>query len=287
MTPKALKSHVTDYVKHPGYGSTTGVNAYNLTLTNAPPALVEGMGVVIKIGSNATGNCTLNVNGLGAKSILKSDNTVVKDLKAGAVYTLRYNGTSFILQGEGRGVSNVADKIIKADKFQSSFEDGVSYRILNKSIFKYEHKTGTLLYTYDFSNIISAQFNTWYQVVSYSSEGVVISTDRAGNNLTGLFRENGTLFKMFGHNPPPTAHNTGHWIASDKVYSKTLTSAQILRYNDNFTFLEYIIQNTLNVGGISRIAFKKNDEQDELMIIFTNESEYQITPVIGSTTVKR
>jgi hypothetical protein len=55
---------------------------------------------------NVTANTTavtLNVNGLGAKPVVKSGGTALAagNLKAGGVYTVRYDGTSFILQGEG------------------------------------------------------------------------------------------------------------------------------------------------------------------------------------------
>lgn len=96
-----VNSHINDYVKHPAYATTTGTNAYTVSLNPAPTSLIPGMGIVIKVGNTATGPCTLNVNGLGAKSILKSDGSTVNELKANAIYTLRYNGTAFILQGEG------------------------------------------------------------------------------------------------------------------------------------------------------------------------------------------
>lgn len=50
-----------------------------------------------------TGAVTLNVNGLGAKSVVKNGGTALAsgNLKAGGVYTVAYDGTSFILQDEG------------------------------------------------------------------------------------------------------------------------------------------------------------------------------------------
>lgn len=98
---KQLDSHANDYVAHPGYANTTGTNAYSVTLNPKPTTLVAGLGVVIKVGNNATANCTLNVNGLGAKPIVDSGGKQVKNLKADSIYSLRYGGTSFILQGEG------------------------------------------------------------------------------------------------------------------------------------------------------------------------------------------
>jgi hypothetical protein len=97
-----------------GYGTTTGTGtAYTLTLNPAPTALVSGMRVTIKVHTANTGAATLNVNGLGAKSIKKANGNDVAagNLKASGVYTLVYDGTNFILQGEGGeyGTATAAD----------------------------------------------------------------------------------------------------------------------------------------------------------------------------------
>jgi hypothetical protein len=100
----AIANIQLDYAKHPGYGTTTGsANAYILSLNPAPSSLVDGFGVCIKINVQNTGASTLNVNGLGAKSILDSKGNAMTTgkLKANTPYTMRYNGINFILQGEG------------------------------------------------------------------------------------------------------------------------------------------------------------------------------------------
>lgn len=99
-------SHLADYVQHPGYAVATGsANTYVVTLNPAPTAYIDGMGIVVKINVASTGTSTLNVNGLGAKTILDSLGNAITagGLKAGTPYTLRYNGTSFIVQGKGGG----------------------------------------------------------------------------------------------------------------------------------------------------------------------------------------
>ena len=99
-----LTNHIADYVRQPGYAVATGsANAYAVTLNPAPTAYTEGMAVAVKINVDNTGASTINVNGLGAKAIKKPNGNDVSagNLKAGSIYTLRYNGTNFILQGEG------------------------------------------------------------------------------------------------------------------------------------------------------------------------------------------
>jgi hypothetical protein len=108
-----IADHGKDYVAHPGYGALTGAaNTYAITLSPAATAYVDGMAVAVKVNVTNTGASTINVNGLGAKSIKRTngDNVAANMLVAGSIYTLRYNATSgnFILQGEGgSGVNKV------------------------------------------------------------------------------------------------------------------------------------------------------------------------------------
>ncbi|MFD3261849.1 hypothetical protein ACE3MQ_24935 [Paenibacillus lentus] len=108
----------TDYVDNRvltgGYGVTTNSgNAYSVKPTPAPTALVEGLRVTVRINAANTGAATLNVNGLGAKNILKGNGNAVAagNLKANSVYTLVYSGSAFILQGEGGGGTALASEI--------------------------------------------------------------------------------------------------------------------------------------------------------------------------------
>lgn len=101
-----LDTHIVDYVKHPGVGINGldgSANKLTLTLAVASTAYKDNMGVLITPQTNTTSAATLNVNGLGDKSILKANGGAVTNLKTGVIYTLRYssNKGAFILQGEG------------------------------------------------------------------------------------------------------------------------------------------------------------------------------------------
>lgn len=99
-----VTTHKADDVSHVKYGADTGTaNAKVVTLSPAPTAYVEGMAIAFKNAVLNTGAVTININGLGTKSVLKSNGNALTsgNLKVNSVYTLRYNGTSFILQGEG------------------------------------------------------------------------------------------------------------------------------------------------------------------------------------------
>lgn len=96
--------HQSDYVKHQGFGITTGSdNNYLVTLSPSPNAYVDGMGIAMAVHIDSNDISTLNINGLGSKRLNRSDGSAVTDLKQNGVYTFRYNAATdaFILQGEG------------------------------------------------------------------------------------------------------------------------------------------------------------------------------------------
>ncbi|MFF2794991.1 phage tail protein [Lysinibacillus xylanilyticus] len=119
-----LTKHEVDYVKHPGSGVITRTgNNYEVTLDPAPTAYVDLMGVIIKADADVTGQAiTLNVNGLGAKSVLTPNGTN-PTFKKGSVYALRWNGTAFILQGEGE--VNIGKQIITPSNVNQTITKGI------------------------------------------------------------------------------------------------------------------------------------------------------------------
>lgn len=75
-------------------------DTYVITLSPAPVSYATGMVVYFKANTINTGAATLNVNGLGAKSIVKYLNTTLVngDIIAGMFCTVIYDGTNFVLQ---------------------------------------------------------------------------------------------------------------------------------------------------------------------------------------------
>lgn len=108
-----LDAHLADYIRQPGYALATGAaNTYAVSLSPVPGAYIEGMAVSVNINVENTGASTININGLGAKTIKKANGNDVSagNLKAGSIYTLRYNGANFILQGsDAAGNATPAD----------------------------------------------------------------------------------------------------------------------------------------------------------------------------------
>ncbi|MFD2869898.1 hypothetical protein ACFSY7_15500 [Kurthia populi] len=106
-----LVLHQADLVTHGVYGVASGTNALTMTISNVS-AYVEGMLVAFKNTTESNGATTLNINNLGAKAIVKANGTAVNNLKANAIYQVRYNGVNFILQGEGGSGNAIASDLL-------------------------------------------------------------------------------------------------------------------------------------------------------------------------------
>jgi hypothetical protein len=72
---------------------------YVITLDVAPTAYVTGMQIIFKANTINTGAATLNVNSLGAVTIVKRLNTALSngDILAGMMCMVVYDGTNFVL----------------------------------------------------------------------------------------------------------------------------------------------------------------------------------------------
>jgi hypothetical protein len=105
-TPSAVASHAATTGHTPYVAATGTANTYAVSIAGIS-AYTDGMALAVKINVTNTGTSTINVNSLGAKTIknVKGTDVVGGMLTVNCIYTLRYNGTNFILQGDGSGLS--------------------------------------------------------------------------------------------------------------------------------------------------------------------------------------
>ncbi|MBW2606148.1 MAG: hypothetical protein JRD05_00785 [Deltaproteobacteria bacterium] len=77
-------------------------DTYVITLSPTPTAYYDGMVIVFMANTANTGACTVNVNGLGAKSIKKLHDTdpATGDIESGQIVTAIYDGTNFQMQSQ-------------------------------------------------------------------------------------------------------------------------------------------------------------------------------------------
>lgn len=100
---EGMTAHLENHLMHVPYVVGNGTANNYTAAINGITGYVEGMAMALKIPVANTGAATVNVNNLGAKKIKKSNGNDMKsgDLKANSIYTLRFDGSVFILQGEG------------------------------------------------------------------------------------------------------------------------------------------------------------------------------------------
>jgi hypothetical protein len=109
-----VDTHISDNTSHVPFFVTTGIaNVYSVGIPKGF-TLKRGIGISVEIHLNNTGPSTINVGNTGAKPIKKPNGNDVTagQLKVGIIYTLRYNGTNFILQGEGGNGNAVPNDLL-------------------------------------------------------------------------------------------------------------------------------------------------------------------------------
>lgn len=184
-------NELADYVRTPGYATATGTNTYAVTLNPAPTSYKEGMGLVVKIANASTASVSINVNGLGAKPVLKANGTAVSDFKV-AVYTLRYSGGNFILQGEGGNekeiVSNTVN-LITAQRFITYIDDDYIYAVDGAYAYKILKSTGTIVKT-----IAKKSRDITFYAPGYVTEAYI---GASSSEISYVYNESGTLLKSW------------------------------------------------------------------------------------------
>lgn len=114
----AVVGQIPTTIAAPYAGTTTNSgNDYSVS-TSLITMLLEGVSLKFKCNSDSTGATTLNCSGTGAKSILKTNGTAMATLKQNSIYTVVYNGTNFILQGEGGETSKYCN-LFKNGSFEA------------------------------------------------------------------------------------------------------------------------------------------------------------------------
>ena len=121
------------------YATASGTNIYTVTISGIT-AYTEGLSVKIKFTNANTGASTLNINGLGAKNIVKSNGNPLSsgNIKAGQICHLVYTGSVFQLLGEG-GEYGTAQPQHVLEGYTIGTEEGIK----NGTMTNYGSKTFT------------------------------------------------------------------------------------------------------------------------------------------------
>lgn len=104
-----VTTHKDDFELHTPYVVSTGTSTlYEVNLGSSVIALKEGMSFAVKIHETNTDFAELNVNGLGKKYLINDQKSLLPSgvLQKNSIYTVRFSGEYFIIQGGGVKLNN-------------------------------------------------------------------------------------------------------------------------------------------------------------------------------------
>jgi len=180
------------------YAVDTGAaNAYVVTLSPAPASYTDGMYVAFKATNPNSAASTIDVNGLGAKSIVDNDNAalVANAILDNASYLLQYNSTfgKFVLINPSPATlvtKTLLQRPTPVLAFDSSSTADLYTAVLDPD------PGGTLPYWVML--LFAHADNTGGCNLQINSNGPTQIVDNAGNNLTaGMIKTNGSYLFLF------------------------------------------------------------------------------------------
>lgn len=166
----------------PYIGTTSGSgNAYAITSDDIK-SLAIGLAFSIKFNADSTGACTLNLNSNGAKPVKKANGSNVTNLKASGIYTLRYDGVNFILQGEGASGTATASDLLSGKTASTDAGDitGTMPNIGPETAEIIDLPVEGAEYT------IAKGFHSGFRKIRAKISGLVASVIKAGTTVGGV-----------------------------------------------------------------------------------------------------
>lgn len=207
-TPVAVSELDSQFVEY--YAETGAADAYVITPQPAITAYATGQKFSFKATNANTTTSTLNINGLGAKTIKKlggGTNLAANDILAGMIVTVRYDGTNFqMLNPVGNApqlVSNISTDATLGGASPSSTlypSQGAVATSLIKSIVSTSLETSAR-----FSDISNGGTNT-FGAAGLSMDTTSTTTRNAGITWSILNGSGNTNGDIFANNPQFSAN---------------------------------------------------------------------------------
>ncbi|MER2126280.1 hypothetical protein [Solibacillus sp.] len=267
---KYTDQHSNDDIAHNRYGTATGTNALVVTLTPAPSKLVAGITLRFKNTTANTGAVTLNVNGLGAKPIVKNGGVALSagNLKASGIYTVCYDGANFILQGEGGDINASLASYRETKKYNADSSNAFS-SVGVDSGGNYYFCVGTAVYKYsaDMVRISVVVFNVVNAKIIVHNDHIYLwapnTIIKLNPNLTIIWEksissgsvqdacvgDSGTIY--FGYNAADFTRLTGYTatggLKPTHGYSYSMQNISGIAVNEESNYLFAVINNAVAI----------------------------------------
>jgi hypothetical protein len=170
------------------WGGTAGGTADALTITLTPAITAYAAGQIfqfIAASTNATATPTINVNGVGVKTIKRQSGAAIQagDISAGAVVQVAYNGTDFLLTGVTAGQASSLGVVLYSGRTSNTILGGADRGYL------IDITSGTFTQTF---GAVSALGVGWWLYLRNSGTGDITLDPDGAETIDGL-----TTFIMY------------------------------------------------------------------------------------------
>jgi hypothetical protein len=242
--------------------TASGTNTYTASLSPAPASL-SGVWCLITFTNANTGAATLDLNSLGAKSIVKGDGTALSsgDIPAGSVQLLNYNGTNWqVIGGSASGgsgsylaiASNLSDLASKAtarvnlgiDKRTSHGDSDYAILATDKEVVTSATLTAPRVWTLPAANSV----NAGYEIIIADEFGGVSATNTITITAAGSDTINGATTEVI-----KTSY-AARRLFSDGV-SKWTFDAGILRLSSSGSIVNLIDEDQIYIQGATNKTY--------------------------------
>lgn len=193
VTPDNLTTVLTyDY-----QADSVGTDSYAITCTPAPTAYSSGMEFTFKAGTANTGVCTLNVNGLGAKTIkLQGRDLYTGEILINQIVKVSYDGTNMnmLSQPATYALSSSTYEAIASSSTRTSNTTSRSYPSSQSTYTKmkevvYNDTPGTITVTYSLSFSGGGSYTNYSRIYI---NGVAVGTEHTDSG-SATYTENFTV----------------------------------------------------------------------------------------------
>lgn len=267
--------HKIDKLDAIRYGADAGSSdAYEITLDPAPEAYYAGMRVGFKANTANTAGATLNVNGLGAKTIKKlHDQTLADgDIEVGQVVCVIYDGTDFQMQSQ---IANDPATVIKATAQEVvTGTDNAKYA------------TPLALVPLSFQSLfaqslINGNFDVWQRGTSvaftttngYAADGWLIDSATAGDDKTVSRQTAGIDGSQYSMRVQRNSGETGHTVLRASQALETQDSIKFRGKKVTFSFYLKVGANFSAASGILTAKIVTGKGTDQQLPSFTTSAD--------------